>query len=287
MRSMTKHPIVRVCWYAINTLLIVSLAAVVYSTGWEYSMRSYLHGFSDAIIPASSGPEQKVESIFAWFAKGPARQTTASPEGLSLRDPSDTLNSQRLLEICGTASNAFVNLAESGGLSARRLLLLDKNHLTKHVVAEVMIGGRWIVVDPAYHAIFRLPNGQLVTRTDMRDPTIFRLVTQGIPNYPAEYTYESAVHIRLSRIPAVGIPLRPFLNFIWPTWEESINWTLLVERESFAALCVSLLLFSFTLVVRFLFVSYCFGRNGIGEVRLRDRIAHAGHILIGNPQSLT
>jgi len=284
---MKKHPIVRVWWYAINTLLFLSLAAVLCAIGWEYSTRSYLQGFSDAIIPASSSPEQKAESILAWIAKGPMRRSTTAPEGLSLRDPTDTLNSKRLLEVCGTASNAFVNLAESGGLSARRLLLLDNNHLTKHVVVEVLIGDRWIVVDPAYHTIFRLPNGRMVTRTELQDPAIFRLATQGIPDYPQDYTYGSAAHVRLARIPVIGPSLRSILNSVWPAWEESINWTLIVERESFAALCLSVLLFSFTLTVRFLFVWYCSSRHGISELRLRDRIAQAGQVLAGNTQSLT
>jgi len=284
---MKKHPIVHVLWYAINTLLFLSLAAVLYAIGWEYSTRSYLRGFSDAIINASSSPEQKAESILAWIAKGPVRRNTTTPEGLSLRDPTDTLNSNRLLEVCGTASNAFMNLAESAGLSARRLLLLDKNHLTKHVVVEVLMGRRWIVVDPAYHAIFRLPDGQLLTRTDLQDPAIFRLATQGIPNYPREYTFESVVHVRLARIPVIGSFLRPVFNSIWPAWEESINWTLIVERESFAALCLSILLLSLTLAVRYLFVWYCSSRHGISELRLRDRIAQAGHVLTGNTQSLT
>jgi len=191
------------------------------------------------------------------------------------------------LEVCGTASNAFVNLAESGGLSARRLLLLDNNHLTKHVVVEVLIGDRWIVVDPAYHTIFRLPNGRMVTRTELQDPAIFRLATQGIPDYPQDYTYGSAAHVRLARIPVIGPSLRSILNSVWPAWEESINWTLIVERESFAALCLSVLLFSFTLTVRFLFVWYCSSRHGISELRLRDRIAQAGQVLAGNTQSLT
>jgi Transglutaminase-like superfamily len=284
---MKKHPVVRFGWYAINTLLIISFLAVLYGIGWEYSTRSYLRGFSDAIIPASDNPEQKAESILAWIANGPARRTTTNPAALSLRDPTDTLNFQQLLEVCGTATNAFVNLAQSAGLQARRLLLLDGNLLTKHVVVEVLVGGRWIVVDPAYHTIFRLPNGQLVTRTDLLDLAIFRQVTSVVPNYPQDYTYESAVHLRLGRIPVVGKSLRKDLNFIWPAWEESINWTLLLERDSFAMLFCSAVFFCFTLAIRFLFVWYCSSRLGIVEVRIRDRIAKAGNILAGNTPSVS
>jgi len=279
---MKKHPIVRVCWYGINILLIASFVAVLYGIGWEFSTRSYLRGFADAIIPSSDSPEQKAEAILAWIADGPARRTTSDPAALSLRDPVDTLNFQQLLQVCGTATNAFVNLAQSSGMNARRLLLLDKNRLSKHVVVEVLVGDRWIVVDPSYHTVFRLPDGRLVTRTDLQDPNIFRLVTQGIPNYPQIYTYESTVHIRLSRIPVVGGHLRTIFNFVWPSWEESINWTLLVERESFAMLCASIALFCFVLALRFLLGWYCSSRLGIAPVRLRDQIVRVGQVLAGN-----
>jgi len=279
---MKNHPAIRACWYANNTLLIVSLMAVLYGIGWELSTRTYLKGFADAIIPASDSPEQKAEAILAWIADGPARRSTTNPAALSLRDPADTLNFEQLLRVCGTATNAFVNLAESSGMSARRLLLLDSNQSSKHVVVEVLVGDRWIVVDPSYHTVFRLPNGQMVTRTELQNPNIFRLVTQVIPKYPQTYTYESTVHVRLSRIPVVGLFLRKILNSIWPSWEESINWTLLVERESFAMLCVSIVLLLFTLAWRFLLGWYCFKRLGIAPVRLRDQIERASHVLAGH-----
>ena len=52
---------------------------------------------------------------------------------LSARDPQDTLNYHQLLEVCGSATNAFLNLSRSTGLQARRLLLLTPE---KFVVAS-------------------------------------------------------------------------------------------------------------------------------------------------------
>jgi Transglutaminase-like superfamily len=279
---MKRHPVITVCWYAVNCLLILSLGAVLYGIGWEFSTRSFLKGFSDAIIPASDNPEQKAEAILVWIADGPARQDAKNPAALSQRNPEDTLNFQQLLQVCGTATNAFVNLAESSGLRSRRLLLLDQNRQSKHVVAEIMVGDRWVVVDPAYHTIFRKPDGQMVTQSDLRDPETFREVTKVIPEYPQSYTYESTAHVRVSRIPVVGRHLRSFLTAVWPTWEESINWTLLVERESFAMLTVSLVFFCFFLPVRFLLGWYCSRRLGIERVRLRDRIARVSQVLAGS-----
>jgi hypothetical protein len=111
------------------------------SLGWELSTRWYLQGFSDAIIPKSSSSQAKIQAILGWMANGPAREDLYG-EPVSDRDPVDTLNYASLLKVCGTATNAFINLADSGGLSARRLLLLDSRGPTVHVVAEVHVDGR-------------------------------------------------------------------------------------------------------------------------------------------------
>jgi hypothetical protein len=279
---MKSYPIVRACWYVANFLLAASLVLVAFSAGWEFSTRSYLKGFSDAIIPSSDNSEQKVEAILAWMKHGPARRSTADPEVLAARDPEETLNYHQLLEVCGTATNAFVNLAQSGGLHARRLLLLDDHGRAKHVVAEILVDNRWIVADPAFHTLFRLPNGRLVNRADLQNPEIFRAATREIPNYPSIYTYESTVHVRLNRIPLLGPTLRRTLTFLWPSWEESINWTMLVERESFAMMTISILLLCSVLVARLLLGWYCSRKLGIVRIRLRDQFFKVGDILFSN-----
>ena len=281
---MKNHPIFRACWFIVNILLLVSLVAVIYGVGWEFSTRSYLKGFSDAIIPASDNPEQKIEAILQWMAHGPVRRSSSNPGGLAGRNPEETLNFQQLLAVCGTATNAFVNLAQSIGLRARRLLLLSPNGLSKHVVVEVLIGDQWVVVDPSYHFIFRLPDGRFPTRMELKNPAVFQAATQLIPNYPQTYTYENTVHVRLARIPWIGKHLRGIFNFIWPPWEEAINWTLLVERESFAMLIASIFLLCFALAVRLLLGWYCKNKLGIARERLRDQILRAGQMMVGTPQ---
>ena len=97
---------------------------------------------------------------------------------MSDRNPIDTLNFQALLQVCGTATNAFENLAVSGGLRARRLLLLDSSLRTKHVDAEVLVNGRWMVVDPAFRVILRSPDGQALTRYELAIPAAFSAATR-------------------------------------------------------------------------------------------------------------
>jgi|SRR5215472_771062 len=278
---MKDHPILRACWPVVNVLLLVASAAVIFSIGWEFSTRSYLKGFSDAIIPASDDPEQKIEAILQWMAHGPARRNTPDQGGLANRNPEETLNVQSLLNVCGTASNAFVNIAQVSGLRARRLLLLDENGSSKHVVVEVLLGGRWIVVDPSHHFILRLEDGRAATRAELKDPAVFRAATSVVPDYPPSYTYESTVHVRLTRIPWIGKRLRRIFDFIWPSWEESLNWTLLVERESFAMLTASVFLLCFALAARLLLGWYCGSKLGISRTRFRDQIVRAGQVVAG------
>ena len=281
---MRKYPILQACWFAANGLLLVSFLAVVYSVGWEFSTRSYLKGFSDAIVPTSADALQKSEAILQWMAHGPARRSQTDTGGLEARDPEDTLNVRQLLEVCGTATNAFVNLAQSSGLHARRLLLLDGRGLTKHVVVEVLDGERWVVVDPSYHFILRLPDGHFPSRAELRDPAVFRGATQVIANYPPIYTYENTVHLRLSRIPWAGTRMRAIFDYIWPSWEEAINWTLLVERESFATLVASIVLLCLALLARVLLGWYSRAALGIARERLRDQILRAGQVMVGSPR---
>jgi len=107
----------RTAWWTTNVLLALVFASLIYSAGWEYSVRQYLKGFSDAVVPAAASPEQKVEAILNWMRSGAPRPVAANPEEFSKRDPEATLNYEQLLAVCGTATNAFLNLSRSAGVA--------------------------------------------------------------------------------------------------------------------------------------------------------------------------
>src|ERR1700741_4301814 len=123
-----RHRIFRSAWWTTNCLLAASLITLICAGGWEYSVRQDLTGFSDAVVPAAIPAEQKVEAILNWMRSGPPR-ISGNPVDFSARDPETTLNYEQLLSVCGTATNAFLNLSRSAGLTTRRLLLLtpDRN----------------------------------------------------------------------------------------------------------------------------------------------------------------
>lgn len=279
-----KHLIFRVAWRSVNVLFALAVVSSIYEGVREYSVRRYLTGFSDAVVPESATPEQKIEAILAWMKNGPSRYVAPDPSELSVRDPENTLNYKQLLTVCGTATNAFLNLARSGGLSVRRLLLLTPDRNTKHVVAEVLVNDRWIIVDPAYRVILRNAKGQTLTRGELKNPGIFAEAISAVPDYPRDYSYENYAHIRLARVPMDGLGLRRLLDTVLPGWDESLDWSLLLERESFSMLVMSLSLTCILLVVRLALAWYADSRLRIPRFHLREHAVRAGAALFFTPE---
>ena len=272
----------RVVWRGVNVALVAALLALVYSGGWEYSVRRYLVGFSEAIVPANATPEQRVEAILEWMREGPLRSADPSPSGLAIRDPETTLNYRRLLVVCGTATNAFLNLARTSDLQVRRLLLLSPDRTAKHVVAEVLLGDRWIVVDPTYRIVMRNAKGEMLTRKELQNPQNFAEATAKIPDYPSAYNYDRFAHVRITRL--YGIRLRPALDWIFPGWDEQLDWSLLLERESFFVLSLAALATFFLLLMRLLLAWYADQRLKIPRFHLRTHLARAGAALFTTPE---
>ncbi len=280
---MRDHPFYRALWWAVNLALVASLVLLLDGLVWEYSTERYLRGFADAVIPLSASDEEKVEAILKWMNTGPARLNESTAGLLPGRNPQVTLNNSGLLRVCGTATNAFLNLTVSSGIPARRLLLLDENRVTKHVVAEVRIDGRWVVADPLFHTLFRDAQGHSLTKEQLRDPRVLQEATRAIAHYNPEYTYESTAHIRLARIPYLGVLLRKGLNSFFPEWEESLNWSLMVERSSFALTLLAALLLCFSLLIRFGLGWYGEKRLAIQRQRVRSRLNRALQALFSWP----
>jgi hypothetical protein len=275
-----RHRLFRITWLAVNVLLIVAVIFAAYSAGWEFSTRRYLEGFSDAIVPATSPGDEKIEAILNWMAHGPARRTSGADPAQSDRDPTDTLNYDALLRVCGTATNAFINLVDTGGMQVRRLLLVDSRQMTKHVVAEVLVDGRWIIVDPSFRLVLRGADGKTLTREELADPRIFQAATRNIHGYDSSYTYDHTVHIRLARIHIFGSLVRRILDRVTPGWEDTTTMTLLVERESFAALVSSCLLVIFLVLMRASLRWYGEKRLGMHSVRIRQQLRRACHAFL-------
>ncbi len=53
---MERHRLFHILHHTVNALLFFSLAALLCGVLWEFSTRSYLKGFSDAIVPVAGTP---------------------------------------------------------------------------------------------------------------------------------------------------------------------------------------------------------------------------------------
>jgi len=281
---MRRHPIYLFVWYIANVLLAVSIFLLVCAMVWEYSTRKYLEGFSDAVIPLEASPEQKVDAILFWMQHGPTRlSATGGSLEFQQRDPATTLNYDQLLRACGTATNAFVNLSNISRVPARRLLLMGASWSAKHVVAEVRLNGRWVVVDPTFRAVFRGSDGQPLTREELLDPDTFKQAIERIPGYPPDYSFERTAHVRVPKMPYIGTLFRTSLNRLSPNWSDSVFWSLLFERESFAASVSAILLVVFLILARFALRWFGERSFGIQMFRARANLAEASRALIRGP----
>ena len=274
----------RATWRAVNFLLAVSLVCLAYAAAREWSVRQYLHGFSNAVVSDSELPEQKVEAILAWMKSGPPRAEAARLGDLSPRNPENTLNYRQLLIVCGSATNAFLNLSRSSGLESRRLLLLTPDRTTKHVVAEVLVDGRWIVVDPSFRIVMRDVGGRALTRKELQDPAVFHEAIGGVPDYPAEYSYDRYAHVRLARLPLDGFHLRKLLESVLPGWDETLDWSLLLERESFLVLVITAMIAGVLMVLRFLLAWYADQRLRVSRFHLREHFLRATSAFLTTPE---
>lgn len=279
-----SHLIFRLVWWICNLFLAVALVATAWSGVWEISVRRYLRGFSDAIIPEAAGTQQKAEAILAWMLNGPPRLETTNPAQLSPRDPEDTLNYRELLEVCGSATNAFLNLSRSAGVPARRLLLLAPDRTTRHVVAEVNVSGRWVIADATYRVFLKDAEGNLLTKKDLQDPEIFRQATSGLPHYSPEYRYERVAHVRLAALPFHGAGLRPLLDRLFPKWDERLDWSLLLERKSFFVFFLSTSVLLFFMVMRLVLGWIADHRLRVPRFHLRANLSRATAAFFTTPE---
>lgn len=253
-RPVSAHAFFRFVVHLTNLALLFAVAGVLYCAVRASSTQRYVDAFSDAIVPVSGTPEQKIQSILDWMAHPPARFVGGIVGTPNDRSPVDTLNYDALLKVCGTATNAFINLADTSDLLARRLLLVNANGGTKHVDAEVFVHGRWFVVDPTFHVILHGPDGGMLTRQQLADPRVFSQAVQAIPRYDPSYNFERTMHIRLAGIPLIGKPAGQILDSLLPGWQDSAAISLIAERQSLVtltlALIIALLLALLRLLVR-------------------------------------
>lgn len=180
-------------WFVLS-LMLASFALHQY-----LAQRSYLRGFAEAIVPLDGSPSEKVEALLRYFR----HHTTRLKGDLWDENPVTALRHEELLRNCGSAASAFVFLARSLGIPARGLLLLNERGIVQHVVAEVWLDGRWVVVDPAFGMAMKDKQGRWLSKEELRNPETLRFATRDVP-YPSDYTYDRTAYINWQKVPLIG-----------------------------------------------------------------------------------
>ncbi|MGH9733233.1 MAG: hypothetical protein ACRD8A_01420 [Candidatus Acidiferrales bacterium] len=282
-----RHRLFRLILKATDFLTLITAFVILYCAAWAYSTQRYVDAFSDAIVPVSGSPEQKIEAILDWMAHPPARLVDGIIGTPNDRNPIHTLNYEALLQVCGTATNAFINLADTSSLRARRLLLLDAHGGTKHVDAEVKIGGKWWVIDPTFRVILRGSDGGMLTRRQLRNPAIFAVATRTISRYDPNYNFERTAHIRVAAIPAIGNLAGKALDSMLPGWQDSAAVSLIVERNSLLALTASLIAALLLVLLHLSVRLYGKQRLGIQSPGTMARLYCAVRAFMNSPNNAT
>lgn len=160
---------------------------------------------------------QRLDALVAWAREdiAPRRSAPFVPPPASVRilEKLFTPFPRRALKgrlHCGSASNLFCAVAATAGLRTRTAFLHQDADVTgrspSHVVVECLVDGRWVVVDPLFGLLVRLPDGEPVTVEDLdRKP---QLLTSAVPDdYPLDvYNYHYVTRVNWHSVPVV-LPL--------------------------------------------------------------------------------
>ncbi|MGA2900570.1 MAG: hypothetical protein ABSF40_10120, partial [Candidatus Acidiferrales bacterium] len=128
--------------------------------------------------------------------------------------------------------------------------------------------------------VMRGADGRALTREELTDPATFALATRDLHGYDPSYTFDRVVHIRLAKLHILGSLLRRILDHVVPGWEDTTSTTLLVERESFAAMVSSFLLLIFIILLRTALRWYGEKRLGLPSVHIRQQLRRACHAFL-------
>jgi hypothetical protein len=205
----------------------VALLCTIGTGEREYSVRKYLSGFSNAVVPEAAASREKVEAVLAWMSNGPPR--LEANEILSPHDPTDSP---------ATAGGAWKRY-ECFPEPVAQCGTGDAAAVAAHTRTDCRARGsrgaarRCIIVDPTYRVMLNDAQGNLLTRKDLHNPATFLEATSQIPKCLPEENYENYAQVRLSSVPLHGFHIREQIDRFFPGGDEYLDWSLLLERRSF------------------------------------------------------
>ena len=102
--------------------------------------------------------------------------------------------------------------------------------------------------------------------------------------YGPDYTYERTAHVRIAALPFHGLHLREILDRVIPSWDESVDWSLLLERRSFAYLFFSVIALIFLLLFARFLRGWPIIVCGVPRFHLRANLSRATAAFFTSPE---
>ena len=130
----------------------------------------------------------------------------------------------------------------------------------------------------------RNAKGEMLTRKELQNPQTFAEAIARIPGYPPTFNYDRFAHVRIARLPLDGFRLRAVLDRVFPAWDEKVDWSLLLERESFFSLATASFATLFLLLLRLFLAWYADHRLKMPRFQLRTHLARAGAAFFTTPE---
>jgi hypothetical protein len=91
-------------------------------------------------------------------------------------------------------------------------------------------------------------------------------------------------HVRVGALPVLGPFLRRVLDVMFPGWDESLDWSLLLERRSFAYFFLSVWALIFFLLLRIVLAWLADHRLRIPRLRVRASLTRATATFFSTPE---
>src|SRR4029077_1930728 len=126
--------------------------------------------------------------------------------------------------------------------------------------------------------------GEMLTRKELQASQNFAEATGRVPGYPPTYNYDHFAHVRIARLPLDGLRLRPVLERVFPGWDEKVDWSLILERESFFVLTAAVLATLFLFLFRLFLAWYADQRLKVPRFRLRSQLVRVGAAFFTTPE---
>jgi len=149
--------------------ILLGISTVIISSKLRYYLYKEIgyQYLADKISKGAKSDEEKVLRIFSYI------HDNLNAVGGQVVDKDTWNDLVRGIAWCDQQSWDFATLLSKENISARFVMLKDKEGVSPHTIAEVFLGGKWIALDPLYGLVFRKDNGNLVTLEEIsRDPSI-------------------------------------------------------------------------------------------------------------------